>query len=90
VGETAFSILGPLSRVIDGVEVTPRAPKERALLALLVVNHGRVVSADRLMEELWPDLAADRARRVLQVRVAAVRKTPRRARLERTYRRIGR
>ena len=72
--EVAFSILGPLSAVIDGVDVTPRPQKERALLALLVVNNGRVVSADRLMEELWPDLTADRARRVLQVRVAAVRK----------------
>jgi DNA-binding SARP family transcriptional activator len=41
---------------------------------LLVINHGRVVSAERLMDELWPDLTADRARRVLQVRVAAVRK----------------
>ena len=72
--EVAFSILGPLSAVIDGVDVTPRPQKERALLALLVVNNGRAVSADRLMEELWPDLTADRARRVLQVRVAAVRK----------------
>jgi DNA-binding SARP family transcriptional activator/pimeloyl-ACP methyl ester carboxylesterase len=72
--EVAFSILGPLAGVIDGVDVTPPAPKERALLALLVINHGRVVSADRLMEELWPDLAPERARRVLQVRVAAVRK----------------
>ena len=56
--EVAFSSvrLGPLSGVIDGVDVTPHAEKERALLAMLVINHGRVVSADRLMEELWPDL----------------------------------
>jgi DNA-binding SARP family transcriptional activator/pimeloyl-ACP methyl ester carboxylesterase len=74
VVEVAFSVLGPLAGVIDGVEVTPHAQKERALLAMLVINHGRVVSADRLMEELWPDLTVDRARRVLQVRVAAVRK----------------
>ena len=73
--EVAFGVLGPLSAVIDGVDVTPRAQKERALLALLVINHGRVVSVDRLMDELWPDLTADRARRALQVRVAAVRKT---------------
>jgi DNA-binding SARP family transcriptional activator/pimeloyl-ACP methyl ester carboxylesterase/class 3 adenylate cyclase len=72
--EVAFSVLGPLSGVIDGVDVTPHAQKERALLALLVINHGHVVSADRLMEELWPDLTVDRARRVLQVRIAAVRK----------------
>jgi DNA-binding SARP family transcriptional activator/pimeloyl-ACP methyl ester carboxylesterase len=67
-------VLGPLEVVIDGVDVTPPAPKERALLALLVVRRGRTIGADQLMEELWPTLAADRARRVLQVRVAALRK----------------
>ncbi len=72
--EVAFSVLGPLAGVIDGVDVTPHALKERALLAMLVINQGQVVSADRLMEELWPDLTVDRARRVLQVRIAAVRK----------------
>jgi DNA-binding SARP family transcriptional activator/pimeloyl-ACP methyl ester carboxylesterase len=74
VVEALLSVLGPLSVVIEGVDVTPLAPKERALLALLIINHGRVVSSSRLMEELWPDLGVDRARRVLQVRVAAVRK----------------
>ncbi len=72
--DVAVRVLGPLEVVINGVDVTPPAPKERALLALLVIRRGRVVGADRLMEELWPTLAADRARRVLQVRVAAVRK----------------
>ena len=72
--DVAVRVLGPLEVVIDGVDVTPPAPKERALLALLVIRRGRVVGADRLMEELWPELPADRARRVLQVRVAAVRK----------------
>lgn len=72
--EVAVRVLGPLEAVINGVDVTPPAPKERALLALLVIRRGRVVGADQLMEELWPTLAADRARRVLQVRVAAVRK----------------
>jgi DNA-binding SARP family transcriptional activator/pimeloyl-ACP methyl ester carboxylesterase len=72
--DVAVRVLGPLEVVIDGVDVTPPAPKERALLALLVIRRGRVVGADRLMEELWPALPADRAKRVLQVRVAAVRK----------------
>lgn len=70
----AFGILGPLTVVVDDVEVAPSAAKERALLALLVVRAGRVVPADQLIEELWPDTEPDRARRTLQVRVAAVRK----------------
>jgi DNA-binding SARP family transcriptional activator/pimeloyl-ACP methyl ester carboxylesterase len=72
--QVAVRVLGPLQAVINGVDVTPAAPKERALLALLAINRGVVVGADRLMEELWPALAVDRARRVLQVRVAALRK----------------
>ena len=72
--EVAVRVLGPLQVVINGVDVTPAAPKERALLALFVLNPGVVVGSERLMEELWPSLTADRARRVLQVRVAAVRK----------------
>jgi DNA-binding SARP family transcriptional activator/pimeloyl-ACP methyl ester carboxylesterase len=72
-------VLGPLEVVINGADVTPAAPKERALLALLALRGGQVVSADRLIEELWPELAADAARHVLQVRVAAIRKTLRAA-----------
>jgi DNA-binding SARP family transcriptional activator/pimeloyl-ACP methyl ester carboxylesterase len=72
--QVTVRVLGPLQAVVNGVDVTPAAPKERALLALFVINRGVVVGADRLMEELWPALAVDRARRVLQVRVAAVRK----------------
>ena len=75
----AVRVLGPLQVVINGVDVTPPAPKERSLLAMLVLNRGRVVSADHLIEELWPTLAADRGRRVLQVRVAALRKLLREA-----------
>ena len=70
----AVSVLGPFQVVADGVDVTPTAPKERAVLALLVLNKGRVVSADRLLEELWPATDANRARHTLQVRVAAIRK----------------
>ena len=71
----SFGILGPLQVVVDGVDITPSAPKERALLAMLLINHGQAVSVDQLVEELWPKLDADRARRVLQVRAAALRKS---------------
>lgn len=67
----AFGVLGPFEVVVDGNDVTPTAPKERALLALLVASPGRVVAADRFVEE---QLDVDRARRVLHVRVAALRK----------------
>jgi DNA-binding SARP family transcriptional activator len=67
-------VLGPLEVVVDGIDVTPRAPKEQALLATLVLNAGQVVTADRLCEELWPGLDGGRARHALHVRVGCVRK----------------
>ncbi len=59
---------------VDGSDVTPSAPKEQALLAVLVALHPQAVSVDRLMEELWPKLSPSAARRVLHVRVAGLRK----------------
>ena len=48
-----FRILGPLEvRVGDRVLRIP-GRRQRALLALLLLNANRVVSADRLLDELW-------------------------------------
>ncbi len=60
--------------MVDDVDVTPRGGKACALLALLVLNRGRVIDADRLIDELWTDLPVDRARRAAQVRIAGLRK----------------
>jgi DNA-binding SARP family transcriptional activator len=48
-----FCLLGPLE-VRDGERLIPiRRQKQRALLALLVLEVGRIVSTDRLLDELW-------------------------------------
>ena len=48
-----FGILGPLE-VRDGVApVRLPGAKERALLADLLVHAGRVMPADRLVEDVW-------------------------------------
>jgi predicted ATPase/DNA-binding SARP family transcriptional activator len=51
-----YELLGPL-RVLDenAAEVALSAPKVRILLALLLVNRGRQVSADRIASALWGD-----------------------------------
>jgi predicted ATPase/DNA-binding SARP family transcriptional activator len=51
-----YGLLGPF-RVLDdqGAEVQPAAPKVRTLPALLLLNRGQPVSADRIADTLWGD-----------------------------------
>jgi pimeloyl-ACP methyl ester carboxylesterase/DNA-binding SARP family transcriptional activator len=69
-----FSLLGPFRVHVDGVDVTPSSLKSQALLATLTLRCGQAVAADTLVDGLWPDLSLDRGRRVLQVRMAEIRK----------------
>jgi predicted ATPase/DNA-binding SARP family transcriptional activator/tetratricopeptide (TPR) repeat protein len=72
--DVEFGILGPLE-VRDGTRVVPvPGAKERALLADLVVHAGRVVSADRLIEDLWGEAPPQNPANTLQGRVSALRR----------------
>ena len=48
-----FRILGPLEALADGRPVVLGGAKQRALLAVLLLESGRVVSSDRLLDALW-------------------------------------
>ena len=48
-----FGILGPLEVTRAGRPVTLGGPRQRAVLALLLLEANRVVSMDRLAEEVW-------------------------------------
>lgn len=48
-----YHLLGRLEVVIDGVSVELGSRRQRALLALLVTNAGKVLSTDRIIDELW-------------------------------------
>ncbi len=50
-----YRVLGPLEVVDDGQPVQIGSRLQRALLALLLLHHNRVVSTDRILEELWGD-----------------------------------
>lgn len=68
-------ILGPLT-LTDGLRtVTPRAPKQRQLLALLLFHAGQVVTVDECVDELWADSPPHSAHSTLQTYVMQVRKT---------------
>ena len=68
-----FRILGPLE-VADGDHLVALPGAQRALLALLLLSANEVVSADRLMEELWGEEVPESGRAALQVRVSQLRK----------------
>jgi peptide/nickel transport system substrate-binding protein len=48
-----FRVLGPIEVRVDGSSVPLGGPKQRALLALLLLNANQVVSRDRLIDALW-------------------------------------
>jgi DNA-binding SARP family transcriptional activator len=52
-----FRILGPLEVMRDGESVVLGAAQQRALLAVLVLHRGEVVSVDRMIDELWGERA---------------------------------
>ena len=68
-----FRILGPLE-VRDGTEHVPlRGPKQRGLLALLLLNPNRLAPVDWLVDELWRDPPST-APKALHVYVSKLRK----------------
>jgi len=68
-----FRILGPLEVEDGGEDVPFRGPKQRGLLAVLLLNANRVVALDRLVDELWEDPPPTAAQAV-QVYVSKLRK----------------
>ncbi|MEN8234143.1 MAG: AfsR/SARP family transcriptional regulator, partial [Actinomycetota bacterium] len=48
-----FRVLGPIEVEVGGEVVAVPAARQRALLALLLVHAGEVLSADRIIEDLW-------------------------------------
>ncbi|RKS75691.1 transcriptional regulator [Motilibacter peucedani] len=69
-----YRLLGPLEVVHDGVAIDLGAPKQRAVLAALLLHRGRVVSTDRLVESVWGDEAPPSAVPSLQVHVSNLRR----------------
>src|SRR5262245_7810267 len=70
-----FRILGPL-QVLDGnEEVQLGSPKERSLLAVLLLHRGEVVSRERLIDGLWGEVPPPTAAKALNVHVSQLRKS---------------
>jgi DNA-binding SARP family transcriptional activator len=52
-GSAEFGILGPLEVSRSGCAVPLGGPRQRAVLALLLIEANRVVSMDRLADDVW-------------------------------------
>jgi ABC-type transport system substrate-binding protein/DNA-binding SARP family transcriptional activator len=69
-----FGILGPLEVRLDGAAVRVGGPRQRALLAMFLFDANRVVSRDRLIDELLGDQPPESADRILRVQISRLRK----------------
>jgi DNA-binding SARP family transcriptional activator len=69
-----FGILGPIEVSSEGRPLRIGAGKQSALLAILLLNANEVVSADRLIDELWGEDSPETAAKALQVHVSQLRK----------------
>lgn len=69
-----FLVLGPLEVTVDGTALPLGGPKQRSVLAMLLLEAGRVVPASRLLDAVWGADGSDAAQGSLQVHVSALRK----------------
>ncbi|MEA2296881.1 MAG: family transcriptional regulator, regulator of embCAB operon, partial [Solirubrobacteraceae bacterium] len=69
-----FRVLGPLeaSGHAGPLRLGPR--KQRALLARLLLDAGRTVAVERLLDDLWGDRLPDSAPKMVQIYVSGLRK----------------
>ncbi|WP_119726847.1 AfsR/SARP family transcriptional regulator [Thermomonospora amylolytica] len=69
-----ISVLGPFEIRDDGRDLTPTAPRVRAVLAVLAMSPNRVVPAETLVDELWDGAPPAGASSTLQTYVYQLRK----------------
>jgi len=74
VSSWRFLVLGPLEVRHDGVPLALGGPKQRSVLALLLLEAGHLVTTSRLIEHVWGPEGADGAPASLQVYVSSLRK----------------
>ncbi len=69
-----FNLMGTFEVLEDGRALTPTAAKPRQVLAILAVNASAMVSAEQLIDELWPEGPPSSAKTTVQTYVYQLRK----------------
>ena len=71
--QVTFRILGPLEALVDGRRVDLPSRRERALLGVLLLQFGEVVSVDALVDSVWGEQAPASARHMVHEYVSRLR-----------------
>ncbi|KAA9166381.1 tetratricopeptide repeat protein [Amycolatopsis acidicola] len=74
LGSVRFRLLGPVSVFAEQERVRLGGPKQRTVLAALLLSANRVVPEDQLIEAVWGETPPASARGQLQVRISELRK----------------
>ena len=69
-----FGVLGPLQMSANGADVLPGAAKQRAVLALLLINRNRTVPIDSLIDAAWQQQPPPEARGSLHAHISRLRR----------------
>jgi SARP family transcriptional regulator, regulator of embCAB operon len=69
-----FGVLGPLLVTAHGIRVPLGAAKQRAVLAMLVINRNRPVSVDSLIDAVWGEDPVPAARTNIQSHISTLRR----------------
>jgi DNA-binding SARP family transcriptional activator len=69
-----FGVLGPLQISVDGVPLVVGTPKQRVVLAMLLINRNRPVATDTLIQAAWEQFPPPDPRTSLHSYVSNLRK----------------
>ena len=70
-----FQVLGPLEAWQGDERLPLGGPKQRLVLAHLLLRANQVVPADRLIDQVWGEEPPDAARSALQAYVSRLRRS---------------
>lgn len=71
--DVRFRILGPVGLAVDGSDIPIGAPRQRALLALLLSDANRAVHPSALIDGIWGDAPPQHPEAALQIVVSRLR-----------------
>src|SRR5215813_13831220 len=69
-----FRLLGPVEVRIGGRSLDTGRPHQRAMLAALLVDVGRVVPVETLIDRVWGQVAPDQVRASLRAHLSRIRR----------------